>query len=67
MKILLATDGSDYSDAAVDEITRRPFPPQSELLVTSVFDVPTFPITVPWAGVDLDDERIKSDILATLL
>ena len=27
MKILLATDGSDYSEAAVDQITRRPFHP----------------------------------------
>lgn len=60
MKILLATDGSDYSEAAVDEIARRSFPPDSELRVISVFEVPTFPITVPWAGVDLDDQMRKT-------
>jgi hypothetical protein len=26
MRILLATDGSEYSEAAVDEIAQRPFP-----------------------------------------
>ena len=26
----------------------------------SVFEVPTFPITVPWAGVDLNDEMQKA-------
>lgn len=60
MKILLATDGSDYSAAAVAEIAHRPFPPDSEVRVISVFEVPTFPITVPWAGVDLDDEMSKT-------
>ena len=55
MKILLAIDGSEYSDAAVAEIARRPFPPQSELLVISVFEPPSFPIAVPWAGVDFED------------
>ena len=55
MKILLATDGSEYSDAAVADIARRPFAPQSELLVISVFEIPSFPITVPWSGVDFED------------
>ena len=60
MRILLATDGSEYSEAAVDEIARRPLPPDSEVLVISVFEIPTFPITVPWAGIDLDDELSKT-------
>ncbi len=59
MRILLATDGSEYSDAAVDEIARRPFPKGSEVRILSVFELPTFPIAVPWAGVDFEDEIQK--------
>jgi nucleotide-binding universal stress UspA family protein len=59
MKILLATDGSEYSEAAVDEIAQRPFPKGSEVRVLSVFELPTFPIVVPWAGVDFEDEVQK--------
>lgn len=39
MKILLATDGSAYSDAAVAEISRRPWPSQSEIRIITV-DLP---------------------------
>jgi len=59
MRIVLATDGSEYGDAAVDEIAQRPFPKGTEVRVLSVFEVPTFPIAVPWAGVDFDDEVQK--------
>ena len=59
MRILLATDGSEYSEAAVNEIAQRPFPKGSEILLLSVFELPTFPIAVPWAGVDFDDEIQK--------
>lgn len=59
MRILLATDGSEYSAAAVDEIAERAFPKGSEIRILSVFELPTFPIAVPWAGVDFDDEIQK--------
>lgn len=36
MKILLAVDGSQCSDAAVAEVGRRPWPPQSEVRLISV-------------------------------
>ena len=32
MKILLAVDGSECSDAAVEEVTARPWPDGSEVL-----------------------------------
>jgi nucleotide-binding universal stress UspA family protein len=38
MRILLATDGSEQSEAAVDEIARRQFPVDSEVRVISVFE-----------------------------
>jgi nucleotide-binding universal stress UspA family protein len=55
MRIILATDGSEYSEAAVDKIAQQPFPKGSEVRVLAVFELPTFPIAVPWAGVDFDD------------
>lgn len=36
MKILLAIDGSSYSDAAVAEVCRRPWPLQSEVRLITV-------------------------------
>lgn len=36
MKILLAIDGSPFSDAAVQEVAKRPWPPQSEVRVITV-------------------------------
>ena len=35
MKILLAVDGSAYSDAAIEEVLRRPWPLPSEIKVTA--------------------------------
>ena len=40
MKILLAIDGSEYSDAAVTELARRPWPAGSEIKALSVFEPP---------------------------
>ena len=38
MKILLATDGSVHSKAAVEEVARRPFPPKTSVRIISVID-----------------------------
>ena len=38
MKILLATDGSTHSKAAVEEVARRLFPPKTEIRIISVID-----------------------------
>lgn len=56
MKILLATDGSAYSEAAVDELASRPVPVNSEVLVISVVEVPSFPWAFPGGGVDFDQQ-----------
>jgi nucleotide-binding universal stress UspA family protein len=47
MKILLAVDGSRYSDAAVEEVAARPWPPGSELLIVSAYSA------YPPAGAEL--------------
>ncbi len=48
MKILLPIDGSEYSDAAVEEVARRPWPPQSEVRVINVVEMPVMPAMEPW-------------------
>ena len=49
MKILLAIDGSTCSDAAVEEVARRPWPTGSEVKIISVVEPPFVPATEPWA------------------
>src|SRR5215813_5991271 len=49
MKILLAVDGSAYSDAAVEEIGKRPWPTASEVKVLSTFELPLPPTPEAWA------------------
>ena len=53
MRILLATDGSEQSEAAVDEIARQRFPADSEVRVISVVEPPDFPSRFPGEGVDM--------------
>lgn len=38
MKILLATDGSDHSNAAIEELARMPFPKGTKVLIVSAFE-----------------------------
>jgi len=49
MKILLAVDGSTYSDAAVDEVVKRPWPANSDVKVVTVADLPVIVGIEPWA------------------
>jgi nucleotide-binding universal stress UspA family protein len=49
MKILLAVDGSTYSDAAVAGVVKRPWPANSELKVLSIIEPFTPYMTEIWA------------------
>lgn len=49
LKILLAVDGSEFGDAAVEEIANRPWPRGSEVLVISVVHLPFTPTPETWA------------------
>jgi nucleotide-binding universal stress UspA family protein len=49
MKILLAIDGSPCSDAAVEEVGRRPWPEGSSVKVLSAYELPTPPTPEAWA------------------
>ena len=49
MKILLAVDGSDFSDAAVDSVAGRPWPEGSIIKILSAVEIPYLATTEPWA------------------
>lgn len=49
MKILLAIDGSRCSDAAVEEVARRPWPEGSLIKVLTVLETPMPPTAETWA------------------
>ena len=49
MKILLAVDGSPCSDAAVEEVARRPWPAGSSVKVLTAFELPLMPSPQGWA------------------
>ena len=50
MKILLAVDGSAYSDTAVEEVARRPWPPHSEVNLITAAETPIIVGMEPWAA-----------------
>lgn len=56
MKILLATDGSECSEAAVDAIAKRPWPEGSEVKIISAIESPYMPTTEAWV---LPDQYFK--------
>ena len=49
MKILLALDGSPCSDAAVNEVARRPWPEDTSVRVVTVLEPPITPTPETWA------------------
>ena len=49
MRILLPLDGSSFSDAAVNEVASRPWPPSSEVKIVTAFQVPVSPTPEVWA------------------
>ena len=49
MKILLAVDGSPCSDAAIEEVARRPWPKGSSVKVLTAYELPVPPTPEAWA------------------
>ena len=52
MKILLAIDGSRFSDAAVAEVASRLWPADSEAKIISVAETPVVPVVETWVPPD---------------
>ena len=62
MKILLAVDGSSFSDAVVDEVAHRPWPPQSEVKVITAAEAPVMVGMEPWAMPAEYFERLEQSV-----
>ena len=60
MKVLIAVDGSQCSDTAVESVAARPWPDKSTLRVVSVFEPPPL-MTMPdtWAPPDDFYEKLE--------
>jgi nucleotide-binding universal stress UspA family protein len=52
MKILLAVDGSEYSNAAAESVAKRPWPANSEVKIVSVIELFQPYLTEMWAVSD---------------
>jgi nucleotide-binding universal stress UspA family protein len=52
MKILLAVDGSSFSDSAVAEVGSRPWPPATEIKIVTAFQVPITATPEVWTIAD---------------
>jgi len=52
LKILLAIDGSLFSDAAVGDVAAKPWPPGSEVRIISVVEPPLLPTVETWVPPD---------------
>ena len=50
MRILLATDGSEFGEEAVREVARRPWPTGSEVRVVYVIEATPQPAPEMWGG-----------------
>jgi nucleotide-binding universal stress UspA family protein len=62
MKILLAVDGSQCSDAAVAEVARRPWPAGSEVRIISVAEWPALPALQDSLPLHLKEDLEKSSL-----
>jgi nucleotide-binding universal stress UspA family protein len=62
LRILLATDGSDFSRAAARSIAKRPWPPASEVKIVSVVHVAD-PTIKSWSDLPEETYLIESEII----
>lgn len=61
MRVLLAVDGSDCGNLAVDEIAERPWPAGSEVCVLSAIHLPMTPTPETWALPDNYYAQVEKD------
>jgi len=58
MKILIAIDGSEFSNAALQSVLARPWPPNSEVKVLHVVEPPSLLMGREMAGPDPEFEAV---------
>lgn len=59
MRLLLAVDGSEASDTAVDEIAHRILPEGSEIEIVSVYESPYAVLAEPWMAAEVNYDVIE--------
>lgn len=59
MKILLAVDGSEFSEAAIEEVALRPWPPNSEVKVITAAELPVIIGLEPWAATPIYFDQMQ--------
>src|SRR4029453_18601398 len=62
MKLLLAVDGSAFSDAAVDEVGHRPWPPDSQVIVITAAELPVLIGLEPWAAAPIYVDKLEGAV-----
>jgi nucleotide-binding universal stress UspA family protein len=62
MKIILAVDNSEYSDVAIKEVARRPWPTKTVVRVLSVVEPITPPAAELWYDAGGSLERVEEEI-----
>jgi len=62
MKILLPVDGSSFSDAAIEEVARRPWPPRSEVKIITAAETPVIVGMEPWAASPAYFEQLEKSV-----
>jgi nucleotide-binding universal stress UspA family protein len=58
MKILIAIDGSDFSQAALQSVTARPWPPDTEAKILNVVEPPSLLMGREMGGYDPEFEVV---------
>jgi nucleotide-binding universal stress UspA family protein len=58
MKILIAIDGSDYSEAALQSVIKRPWPADTQVQVLNVVEPPTLLMEREMTGPDPEFEAV---------
>jgi len=64
MRILLAIDGSEFSNAAVEEVANKPWPLGSEVKIISVAEPPALPVVETWVPPYDYYEKLESAAVA---
>jgi nucleotide-binding universal stress UspA family protein len=58
MKILIAIDGSDFSQAALESVIARPWPPRTEVKILNVVEPPSLLMEREMTGYDPEFEAV---------
>ena len=62
MRVLLPIDGSAFSEAAIDEVTKRPWPSGTEVRIVTAAEVPVVVGLEPWAATPIYFEQLEGAV-----